>query len=170
MSLPLLTQIAALGAFVALMAWGAFTDFTRLIIPNRVCLAIVALYPAYVIASGGTVDWLEALALAGTVFGVGVVLFALRMTGGGDVKFMSAVVLWVGPPLFWPFIVVTGLVGGVMGLALAINHRYWRTLAVRIVGLTTGAREEALPQAMHIPYGVAIAAGGCFAALRLAMP
>ena len=151
------------------MAWGAFSDLTRFIIPNRVCLAIAALYPAHVIAAGGSIDWLEALALAGTVFGIGVVMFALRMTGGGDVKFISAVVLWVGPPLFWPFIVVTGLVGGVMGLAMAISHRYWRTLAVRLVGLTTGARDQALPQALHIPYGVAIAAGGCYAALSLAM-
>jgi prepilin peptidase CpaA len=157
-------------AFAGLVGWGAISDYSRLIIPNRVSLAVAALYPAHVVASAGAVDWQGATLLAAAAFAIGAVLFALRVIGGGDVKFMSAVVLWVGPALFWPFIVVTTLAGGLLGLALMVGNRYWPTLAVRVIGMASGVESAALPEALHIPYGVAIAAGGLFAAARLAAP
>lgn len=163
------TQIALVAGFAGLVAWAAFSDFTRFLIPNRICAAIVALYPAYVITSAGPVDWQGAALLAGATFAVGTALFALRLVGGGDVKLLTAVILWAGPALFWPFIIVTVLTGGVLALSAAVTHRYWRTLAVRVIGRATGIEEGALPEALSVPYGVAIAAGGLFAAVRLAI-
>ena len=44
MSLASVSQVSVLLAFAALIGWGAISDFSRFIIPNRVCLAIAALY------------------------------------------------------------------------------------------------------------------------------
>jgi prepilin peptidase CpaA len=174
-SLASLSQIAVLLAFVALILWGAFSDFSRFIIPNRVCLAIVALYPAHVLASGGgglggpgPVDWLDGALVSGATFAVGAILFALRLAGGGDIKFMTAIMLWVGPALFWPFMMVTALAGGVLALAVLLANRAWRTVAVRVIGMASGLEQAALPQTVSVPYGIAIAAGGLFAAVHLA--
>jgi len=169
MSLASLSQIAVLLAFAGLIGWGAFSDFSRFLIPNRVCIAIAALYPAHVLAGGGAVDWQGAALLSGATFAAGTLLFALRLVGGGDVKFLSAVMLWVGPALFWPFMVVTVLAGGALALSATIAHRYWRTLALRVVGRATGVAESALPEALCVPYGVAIAAGGLYAVVQLAL-
>ena len=168
MSPASLSQFAVLLAFAALIGWGAISDFSRFIIPNRVCLAIAALYPAHVLASGFAVDWQGAALLAAGTFAAGCLLFALRLAGGGDVKFLSAIMLWVGPALFWPFMIVTALAGGVLALAALFAHRAWRTVAVRMIGMASGVGQQALPEALRLPYGIAIAAGGLFVAVHLA--
>jgi prepilin peptidase CpaA len=165
--LPGFTSVALAVGFAGLVLWAAFSDFTRLIIPNRICAAIVALYPAHVIAAAAPVDWQAAAWLAGAAFAAGTILFALRLVGGGDVKLLTAVILWAGPALLWPFLVVTVLAGGVLALSAAITHRYWRTLAVRVIGRATGVDDAALPEALSVPYGVAIAAGGMLVAVKL---
>jgi prepilin peptidase CpaA len=148
--------------------WGAISDFSRFIIPNRVCLAIAALYPAYVLANGGAIDWQGGALLSAATFAVGAVLFALRLAGGGDIKFMTAIMLWVGPELFWPFMMVTALAGGVLAVAVLLANGAWRSVAVRVIGMASGLEQAALPQTLHVPYGIAIAAGGLFAAVHLA--
>jgi prepilin peptidase CpaA len=170
MSLASLSHVTVLLAFAALVGWGAITDFSRFIIPNRVCLAIAALYPAHVIASGGAVDWQGGALLAAGAFAAGCVLFALCLAGGGDVKFMSAIMLWVGPTLFWPVMAVTALAGGLLALAVLVANRAWRTLAVRVIGMASGIGQQALPETLRVPYGIAIAAGGLYAAVQLATP
>ncbi len=58
------------------------------------------------------------VACAAGLFGVGAVAFANGMIGGGDVKFLAAVGLFAGPAHVVDFMLVTALVGGVLGLAL----------------------------------------------------
>jgi prepilin peptidase CpaA len=168
MSLANMSQVSVLLAFVALLGWGAISDFSRYIIPNRVCLAIAALYPAHVLASGGAVDWQGGALLAAATFAAGCMLFAMRVLGGGDVKFISAIVPWAGPTLFWPFVITTALAGGVLALAVLCATRAWRPLAVRMIGMATGMGQEALPEGSRVPYGIAIAAGGFVVAMQLA--
>ena len=50
----------AIAAFAGLAGWAAYVDYTRYIIPNRICLAIAALYPLYVIAAPHAVDVFQA--------------------------------------------------------------------------------------------------------------
>ena len=164
-----LTQVAILIAFASLVGWAAISDFSRFIIPNRICLAIVALYPAHVLA-GGAIDWQGAALLAAATFAAGSVLFALRIVGGGDVKFLAAVTLWVGPAQFWPFMIVMALAGGVLALAYIVATRAWRPLAVRAIGMASGIEQHVLPETLRVPYGIAIAVGGLCAVAQLAMP
>src|SRR3546814_20668921 len=86
-------------AFPGILVAAAACEWRSLTIPNRYSLAAVALFPSYAIAMGGTVDWAVHLGFAGAAFGLGFVLFALRLCGGGDVKLFAAVALWAGPSL-----------------------------------------------------------------------
>lgn len=94
-------------------------------------------------------------------FGVGavallicMVLFQLRLLGGGDAKLLAAASLWVGYEQFAPFIVWVTVFGGLLAvLILAYRNSPATALplpdwAIRLHTAGTG-----------IPYGVAITAG-----------
>lgn len=68
------------------MAAVLFFDVTRYIIPNWLVGVLLVLYPAFVLMSPVPVGWPMALAAAGLMFVVGVVIFAFRLMGGGDVS------------------------------------------------------------------------------------
>jgi len=83
------------------------------------------------------------IAIAAIVFAVFAGAFALGMMGGGDVKLVAAIALWLPPAAVLPLLVVMSLAGGALTLLMAVRHRLAR-------------RKEPL----EIPYGVAIAFGG----------
>ncbi len=96
---PTSVHLLVMALFFGLLAVAVLTDVETLRIPNRLCLALVAIYPAHVLASPVAVDWPGALMLAVAVFAAGLVPFAAGWVGGGDVKLMAATALWVGPGL-----------------------------------------------------------------------
>lgn len=150
---PILAMVVTL--FLGLVALAAFTDLTSLTIPNRICAAIAALYPVYVVAAQQP-DWLAALAIAVAVFAVGAALFATGLMGGGDVKLMTAIALWAGPQLAFEFMLVTAVAGGAIAILMSTSLRFVFAQAFQ----TVGARDaEATVLGRSIPYGVAIAIG-----------
>ncbi len=150
-------HILVLSAFAILLLCAAGEDMRRLIIPNWISLAIVGLYPIYLIVCPTTPDWITAAGVAALTLVVGFALFALNLTGGGDVKLMAAIALWAGPSEFPVLILVTSLAGGVIAVVMLI--RRWSTSSKQ-----RGERARA----GVMPYGVAIAAGGLTVALSLA--
>jgi hypothetical protein len=56
----------------------------------------------------------------------------------------------------------------VLAVALLLANGAWRSVAVRVIGMASGLEQAALPQTLHVPYGIAIAAGGLFVAVHLA--
>ncbi len=70
-------------------------------------------------------------------------LFALRAMGGGDVKLLAALALWIEPSWFLKLLVMMALLGGVLTLFFAAWH------------VIRGSKER-----LAIPYGVAIAFAG----------
>lgn len=142
--------------FLGFLGWGALCDYRDFIIPNRICLAIVLLYPAFVMTSPNPVDWISAAIVALAVLGITAVMFSFGVMGGGDVKFFSATALWAGAGLAIPFLLVTALAGG--------------ALAVYFMARTYFPRRSQGDVKLHrksVPYGVAIAAGGMFVAGQL---
>ena len=69
--------------------------------------------------------------------------FQLGMMGGGDVKMVAAIALWLPPLAVLKLLVIMSVAGGVLTLAMIIGHRLRRATA----------RPE-------IPYGIAIAFAG----------
>ena len=83
------------------------------------------------------------LGVALATFAVLAALFALKAMGGGDVKLLTALALWVAPMLFLKLLIIMALVGGVLTLVFGVRNVMRRQ------------RER-----LAIPYGVAIAMAG----------
>ena len=69
------------------------------------------------------------MAAAGWLVGllIFIPLFAVGGMGGGDVKLLAALGAWLGPwETFW-LAMYAGIAGGVLGLFVALSHRYLRT-------------------------------------------
>jgi prepilin peptidase CpaA len=71
------------------------------------------------------------------------VAFALGQMGGGDVKMLFALSLWLPPGAVFKLIMIMAVAGGVLTMALLIPHRM--------------RKQKGNPE---IPYGIAIAFAG----------
>jgi prepilin peptidase CpaA len=134
-----------LAALAIALIFAAITDMKRRQIDNWLNLAIAAGAPAFW-WSGGLALWPDIalqLGVALLAFAILAGLFALRMMGGGDVKLLTALALWIEPNAFIQLLVVMALAGGALTVMMGAYHVMRR-------------RKERLA----IPYGVAIAIGG----------
>lgn len=138
-------QYGLLAALAIALVTAAITDLKARRIDNWLTGAVALGAPLFWWASGLSL-W-PGVALQ---FGVAIValailagLFALRAMGGGDVKLLTALALWIEPMLFLKLIVLMALLGGVLTLLFGAWHIMRR-------------RKERLA----IPYGVAISAAG----------
>lgn len=166
MNLSLATAQFTILAFSGLLIMAAANDCRNLTVPNRFSLALLALYPSFVVASGGAIDWQGGVIYASAAFVVGFALFALRLCGGADVKLFAAVTLWAGPAFFVPMVFYTALMGGLLAIGLWVRHRMLRAAtpaAFFFVSSDPSFRKQPMP------YAVAIAAGGLYVALQLLM-
>jgi prepilin peptidase CpaA len=123
----------------------AITDLRTRRISNWLNGAIALGAPLFWWASGLS-PWPEIamqVGIALAVFAVLAVLFAIGAMGGGDVKLLTALALWIAPAWFLQLILMMALLGGVLTIAFGSWHLIHR-------------RRERLA----IPYGVAIATAG----------
>ncbi|PIW27049.1 MAG: pilus assembly protein CpaA [Rhodospirillales bacterium CG15_BIG_FIL_POST_REV_8_21_14_020_66_15] len=144
-----------LALFTGLLGLAALTDLQEYRIPNSVNLAIAALFPVYAMLPGAGVDIVGSVVLATVVLAGGTGLFALGVLGGGDVKLITAVSLWIGPAAFLDFLLVMAVCGGAVAL---IQSSQWRLGVAQFLadrGETGFARTLI---GRDVPYAVAIAA------------
>ena len=138
-------------ALLLLLLLAGIEDARTREIANGKNLAIALLAPAWWWALGLT-PWdmgVQAL-VALIVFALFVGAFALGQMGGGDVKMIGALALWLPPGAVLTMLLVMSILGGVLTVVFLIDR--WRR------------RQAAVPE---IPYGVAIAIAGM---LTLANP
>ncbi|GAA0284759.1 prepilin peptidase [Alteraurantiacibacter aestuarii] len=140
----------AIGLLVA-----AFTDITQRKIANWLNAAIALGAPVYWWASGMSLwpDIAIQLGIAVATFLVLSVVFALRAMGGGDVKLLTAMALWIAPVHFLKFLIMMALIGGVLTIVVAGWHIMRRE------------RDK-----IAIPYGVAIASAGLWIIIAFYLP
>jgi prepilin peptidase CpaA len=149
----------------SLLAVAAAADVAQRRVPNVVVapLAAAGLGAAWV--GGG--PWAAASgALTGVAVLVVLVLpWSLGKMGGGDVKLMAATSVWLGPGRLLAFVLLTAVVGGLVGLAA--RAAYWMEIARLVRGVPggqPGGGAATLPRET-VPYAVAIAAGAYLASL-----
>jgi prepilin peptidase CpaA len=142
-----------LALFTGLLGLAALTDLQEYRIPNSVNLAIAALFPVYACLPGAGVDIAGSLMLAAAVLAAGTGLFALGVLGGGDVKLISAVSLWIGPAVFLDFLLVMAVCGGLVALIQTSNWRLGVAQFLADRGETGFARTLI---GRDVPYAVAI--------------
>jgi prepilin peptidase CpaA len=129
------------------LLFAAFTDLRRRQIDNWLNAAIALGAPAFWFASGLSLEDIGyQLAVAVAAFAVLAGLFAMGAMGGGDVKLLAALALWVSPMWFMRMLIIMAIVGGVLTLVFAMWHITRRQ-----------------PGKVAIPYGVAIAFAGLWA-------
>ncbi|MBO6509658.1 MAG: prepilin peptidase [Roseibium sp.] len=152
-------EAAILVIFPMLVAFGGASDLLTMTIQNRVSLILMAGFAVLAAATGLSLSgWgMHALGLL-VVFPVCFAFFAAGWMGGGDVKFISAIALWIGfNPVLVHFVAFVAIYGMVLTLGL---------LAIRQLPVLPGAlaRQEWLvrlhDQKSGIPYGITIAIAG----------
>jgi prepilin peptidase CpaA len=134
--------VAVLAAMLIVAALG---DLRTRTISNKLNLAI-ALGAIPFWALSGMSLWPGValqIGIAALVFGLFTLAFCLGAMGGGDVKMVSAIALWLPPEAVLKLLVIMSLAGGVLTVAMLLRKKLGRS-------------EEQI----EIPYGVAIAFGG----------
>ena len=164
----LLLGLLLLGAFLALVGLAAWNDARRLVIPNVIPLALVLIWPGFAAVTGIGV-W-PGLATGAAVLAIGVGLIAAGLVGGGDAKLMAACALWAGPTLVLPFVLITLLGGGALGVAEWVRLGRKRRLEARYGAVPASRLTSARPgNAAVVPYAIAIAGGALWVAVASAV-
>jgi prepilin peptidase CpaA len=134
-----------LAALAGALLFAAFTDLRRRRIDNWLNAAIAVSAPLFWWSCGLSLwpDIAIQFAVTLTVFAVLAILFAMGAMGGGDVKLLTALALWVKPEWFLQLLLVMGVTGGLLTIFFGAWHVMRRQ------------RDK-----LAIPYGVAIAVGG----------
>src|SRR3546814_6099353 len=98
----------------ALLCYAAVSDAQRRIIPNWLTLTIAALAVPYWLGTGLELwpDIALQLCLAAGAFVIFAGLFAFGLMGGGDVKLLAALALWLPVGRFLELVVIMSLAGG----------------------------------------------------------
>ncbi|MDH3512115.1 MAG: prepilin peptidase [Gammaproteobacteria bacterium] len=151
----------SVACFVGLLLVAAASDIVSYKIPNAVVLAILLLYPVYVIVTPADVDWPWALAVFAAAIVVGIGISATGKLGAGDAKLLAAVLLWAGPALAPITLLICTFAGGALATIMLTPARFI------VAGALSSLGSETLSSAMlakNMPYGVAISAGGLFVA------
>src|SRR3546814_796098 len=131
-----------------LMIAAAISDVRSRTISNELNAGMALLAIPFWIASG-LAPWPDVAIQFGAAFLVFLLfagLFAVGAMGGGDVKMIGAVMLWIPLPLFLPMLMVMAIAGGLLSGAMLIHMKLRRT-----------------QHPPEVPYGVAIAAAGLWA-------
>lgn len=134
------------------LAAAAAEDAIRLRISNVLVIAVAAGAIIAMFAVGPSLAAWQNIALSLAFLVIGTVLFSAGILGGGDVKLLAALALWVdlehAPALLASVFIAGGLLAAVMLSS--------RLLTGRGNGATLRARSR------RVPYAVAIAAGAFF--------
>src|SRR5688500_12052284 len=113
---PIKYGLLAMLAIALLVA--AVTDLRSRQIGNWLNGGIALAAPLFWWANGLALwpDVALQLSVALGTFAVLAALFAIKAMGGGDVKLLTALALWIEPMLFLKLVIVMALVGGVLTL------------------------------------------------------
>lgn len=124
----------------------AYSDIRARVIPNLLCALVVVLGIAESVVTGRT-NFVQSLLMALVVFIAMMPLQQKGVLGGGDVKLIAALCVWLAPLEVGRFFLFILAGGGVLGLFyLAMN---W----------IRGAIRRTASPASSVPYGVAIVCG-----------
>jgi len=143
----MLTTTIQYGLLIALaiaLVFAAITDIQRRQIDNWLNAGIALAAPVFWWTSGLSLwpDVVIQLGIAVLAFAFFAGLFALKLMGGGDVKLLTALALWIEPNAFLQLLIIMALAGGVLTIIMGGYHFVRRQ-----------------KERLAIPYGVAIAFG-----------
>lgn len=131
------------------VAAAAIEDAIRLRISNVTCVAVAILAFVAIALDGLSTGLIQNLIVFTALLAMGTLAFAAGALGGGDVKLLAALGLWVNfQGLVW-LLAATFIFGGILAAVFLIIRRLTNADAEKRQG--------------RIPYGLAIAAGAAVA-------
>ena len=149
MNLVLSAPSWLVGILFLTLAAAALEDAWRLRINNLTCLAVFLLALLAAALHGYSPGVWQNLLIFGTLLLLGTVAFSTGLLGGGDVKLLSSLGLWLDVRgVIW-LLAAVFIAGGVLALLLIAGRRLSNGIGG---GRGSGGR--------NVPYAIAIAAGG----------
>ena len=132
-----------LGALALMLLAAAWGDIRTRTIPNGLNAAIALLAIPWWWANGWALwpDIALQTGIVAIIFGIFAIAFIFNAMGGGDVKLITALALWLKLVPLIQMLVVMAVAGGLLTLFMLARHRWLKA--------------EGRPE---IPYGVAIVA------------
>lgn len=148
-------RLLFLALLPALAIVAGLKDLTSMKIPNWISgLLILGFFPTALLLDLAPMTIAIHVGVAVAALLIGMVMFALRWLGGGDVKLMASACLWLGLSGSGMFVLWTAMIGGLLCLILLFARAHLQPLAAGGPGWVVQLME---PRG-DIPYGVAIAA------------
>lgn len=149
------TPVLAIAVVLTVLTlWAIANDAYSYRIPNIVNLGLILLYPVALFATNAPLDWQAGLLAFAIIFAIGFGLFIANIMGGGDVKMLAALALWLeyGSSL-WHFLLIMALLGGILTLLLITARKYAPFIVLKL-------RKTSIPRLFShnepVPYGIAI--------------
>jgi prepilin peptidase CpaA len=138
-------SLTLLALLAVLLVACAIEDMRQRTIANWKNAVIALLAPLWWWSQGWALwpDLALHVGVAVGVFALFVGIFALGQMGGGDVKLIGAMALWLPPVPLMQLLMLMAIVGAAITIVAAIEHRWRRR-----------------PGRTETPYGVAIAVAG----------
>lgn len=147
----LITKLVLLALVIIAMV----SDLIQMRIPNILPVAIILLFPVAYFGGETSTSLLDHLGAMSIMLVAGIVLFAFKILGGGDVKFMSSLALWTGLELLPSFVIVFSIVGGVQAIMVLMLRKQSQPIEYLLAKCKIQVPEW-LGKDGGLPYGLAI--------------
>jgi prepilin peptidase CpaA len=134
---------------------GAISDLRTFRIPNWISWLLAGAFVPYAALRWSEIPVLQHLGLALVVFILCIVFWRLKWLGGGDVKFLTAISLWMGPANILPFLIILCVAAAVFS-GILMWARQWNAyiqqsgMPSMIKRLVDRANEHACPYGFPI--------------------
>lgn len=140
-------------AFPMLMAFGAASDLVAMRLSNRVALLLIVGFGLAAFFVDIDMNHLiDHLIYGGSTLLVCFAIFAVGWFAGGDAKFATGIMLWIGPESALLWIIYTSLLGGAMALVLLKLRKHPLPAFLRYEWLL-----NLCVPGSGVPYGIAMA-------------
>jgi prepilin peptidase CpaA len=149
-------DLAILAVFIFAVCLAAIEDMRVFRIPNWASASVALAFVPYAALHLGLWDIGMHLVIAATIFVITATFWKFRFIGGGDVKLLSAVGLWLGLELAFPFmLLMTGASVVIAVVLLVVRHFSW--VVYSGVPLRPMLRMVAIAETGKCPYALPIA-------------
>ena len=123
--------------------------------PNLISVVLVVLFAVVAGVAWDQVDWWGHIGFGVGMFLFGAILFYIGWFGGGDVKLLGALSLWMGMSLAAEYLMLVGLAGGMAGLLILVLRRVIKPFVATWEKRGLKVPEILLPGGT-LPYGVVL--------------
>ena len=152
-------QIVIKIIYVAALCYGCISDIKSLKIPNAVSVIVLALFFLNWWVFAPAEDLTKHLIITGAALFLGFGVYVAGFMGAGDIKLITALMLWAGTRDGFAFLIVMTLIGGIFASLLLITRKsmaIWPSAQNYI----PSRRLRMWAQRGIFPYGIAICTAG----------